>query len=54
MKNNYYGVYDFKESKTFRPTEQKRTHKDYPVSKTLTCRDDSCCVLEREREYASH
>lgn len=46
--NEYYGVYDQKESNTFRPTIEKRVHKDYPVSKTLTCREDSCCVIERE------
>lgn len=51
MKNNeYYGVYDQKESDTFRPTIEKRIHKDYPVSKTLATREDSCCVIERERE----
>lgn len=45
MKNNYFGVYDHKESDTFRPTIDKRVHKDYPVSKTLTTRDDSCAIL---------
>ena len=51
MKNNeYYGVFDQKESDTFRPTIEKRIHKDYPVSKTLATREDSCCVIERERE----
>ena len=46
----YMGVFDYKESDTFRPTVESRIHKDSPVSKTLTCREDSCCVLERERE----
>lgn len=51
----YYGVYDNKESDTFRPTEESRIHKDYPISKTLTTKEDSCCVIEdhndgRERE----
>ena len=41
----YYGVYDYKESDTFRPTIDRRIHQDYPVSKTLTTRDDSCCVI---------
>lgn len=41
----YCGVYDFKESKIFRPTIEKRIHIDYPVSKTITTRDDSCCVI---------
>lgn len=41
----YIGVYDFKESKTFRPTIEKRIHKNYPTSKTITCRDDSCTVI---------
>lgn len=53
MKNDeYIGVYDHKESNTFRPTLESRIHKDYPVSKTLTCREDSCCVLERERDQS--
>lgn len=43
--NEYYGVYDHKESDTFRPTIERRIHKDYPVSKTITTRDDSCCVI---------
>lgn len=50
MKNDYYGVYDHKESDTFRPTLESRIHQNSPVAKTLTCREDSCCVLERERE----
>ena len=41
----YYGVYDYKESDTFRPTVEKRIHLQYPVSKTITTRDDSCCVI---------
>ena len=55
MSKECYGVYDNKESDTFRPTEESRIHKDYPISKTLTTKDDSCCVIEdhndgRERE----
>ena len=55
MSKEYYGVYDNKESDTFRPTKESRIHKDYPISKTLTTKDDSCCVIEdhndgRERE----
>ena len=55
MSKEYYGVYDNKESDTFRPTEESRIHKDYPISKTLTTKEDSCCVIEdhndgRERE----
>lgn len=41
----YVGVFDSKESNTFRPTIEKRVHKNYPISKTLTCRDDSCAVM---------
>jgi len=44
-KEEYYGVYDLKESDTFRPTLDKRIHKNYPYSKTLTTREDSCCVM---------
>lgn len=49
MKNNYeyWGVYDYKESDTFRPTKEDRIHKNYPYSKTITCRSDSCCVIMR-------
>lgn len=43
--NEYVGVYDYKESDTFRPTLEKRIHKNYPVSKTLTTRKDSCAVM---------
>lgn len=43
--SEYYGVYDLKESDTFRPTQEKRIHKDYPFSKTICTRDDSCCVM---------
>lgn len=50
MKNEYVGIYDHKESDTFRPTLKSRIHQNSPVSKTLTCREDSCCVIERERE----
>ena len=48
-KNEYVGVFDIKESDTFRPTLESRIHLDSPVSKTLTCREDSCGVIERER-----
>lgn len=41
----YYGVYDYKESDTFRPTEEDRIHKDYPYGKTLCTRSDSFCVI---------
>ena len=50
MKNEYLGVYDHKESNTFRPTVESRMHHNSPVAKTLTCREDSCCVMQRERE----
>lgn len=43
--DEYVGVYDYKESDTFRPTIEKRIHKNYPVSKTLTTRKDSCAVM---------
>ena len=43
--DEYYGVFDYKESKTFRPTTEERIHKDYPYSKTLMCRDDSTTVI---------
>ena len=47
MKNNeeYVGVYDYKESDTFRPTLEKRIHKGSNVSKTICTRSDSCCVM---------
>ena len=45
--DNYYGVYDYKESDTFRPTEKHRIHKDYPYGKTLCTRSDSFCVIIR-------
>lgn len=48
--SEYIGVYDYKETDTFRPTMEKRIHLDYPLSKTIAARDDSCCVIERERE----
>ena len=50
MNKEYLGIYDHKESDTFRPTAKSRIHKDMPTSKTLTCREDSCCVIEAERE----
>ena len=46
----YIGIYDHKESNTFRPTIESRVHLNAQTSKTLTCREDSCCVIERERE----
>ena len=49
-RGGYVGVFDLKESDTFRPTAKTRIHKDMPTSKTLTCREDSCCVIEAERE----
>lgn len=50
IKNEYLGIYDLKESDTFRPTQKHRIHLNSNVSKTMTTRDDSCCVIERERE----
>ncbi len=44
-KEEYYGVFDYKESDTFRPTLAQRIHKDYPYAKTLCTRSDSCCVM---------
>ena len=45
------GIFDLKESNTFRPTIDKRIHLDTKVSKTLTTRNDSCCViLEKKNE----
>lgn len=44
-KEEYFGVYDFKESDTFRPTLEKRIHKDYPYGKTLCTRSDSFLVM---------
>lgn len=46
-KEEYYGVFDYKESDTFRPTMEKRIHKDYPFGKTICTRSDSCCVIMR-------
>ena len=43
--NEYYGIYDYKESDTFRPTLEKRIHKNAVASKTLATRSDSCCVI---------
>lgn len=43
--NKYLGVYDYKESDTFRPTPEERIHFDYPYSKTLCTRNDSTCVI---------
>ena len=50
MKNKYLGIYDLKESDTFRPTQAHRIHLGSLVSTAMTCRCDSCCVIERERE----
>lgn len=55
MIDEYIGVYDVKESNTLRPTEETRIHIDYPVSKCITTRKDSCVLMvgnkdERERE----
>lgn len=43
--NEYWGVYDYKESDTFRPTQEDRIHKDYPYGKTICTRSDSFCVI---------
>ena len=43
--NNYLGVFDLKESNTFRPTIESRIHIDYPYSKTICTGNDSCCVI---------
>ena len=45
IKDNYFGVYDYKESDTFRPTLEERIHKNHPYSKTICTRSDSCCVM---------
>lgn len=45
--NEYYGVFDYKESNTFRPTLKHRIHKDYPYSKTICTRDDSVTIMLR-------
>ena len=50
MKNDYIGVYDYKESDTLRPTMAHRIHKGSKTSKCICTREDSCCVIERERE----
>lgn len=50
MKNDYVGIYDYKESDTLRPTMEKRIHKGSKSSKCICTRADSCCVIERERE----
>lgn len=44
-RNDFIGVYDYKESDTFRPTLESRVHLGMNVSKTLTAREDSCCVI---------
>lgn len=38
-----------KESNTFRPTVESRIHIDSEVSKTLTTRNDSCCVIMEKK-----
>ena len=43
--DTFVGVYDWKESDTFRPTEESRVHIGSKVSKTITTRTDSCCVI---------
>ena len=43
----YYGIFDYKESDTFRPTLQHRVHKDRAYAKTLETKSDSCCVIMR-------
>lgn len=50
-KNEYIGIYDHKESNTFRPTLKSRIHKKSPVSKTMTCREDSCCVITKDKTH---
>lgn len=50
MKNDYIGIYDYKESDTLRPTMAKRIHKGSKTSKCICTRADSCCVIERERK----
>lgn len=47
----FIGVYDYKESDTFRPTLERRLHIGMELSKTITTRSDSCAViLEKEDE----
>ena len=46
----YLGVFDYKESDTFRPTLERRVHMGSEVSKTITTRSDSCCVIIRKAE----
>ena len=59
-KNIYLGVYDYKESDTFRPTLDKRVHFGSQISKTIATRTDSCTIIlgknnnVREREYSQH
>ena len=43
--SEYYGVFDYGFTDTFRPTLESRVHKDYPYSKTLCTRDDSTTVM---------
>ena len=46
MNKNYWGVYDYKESDTFRPTQEERIHQNHPFGKTICTRSDSCCIIE--------
>ena len=46
MNKNYWGVYDYKESDTFRPTKEERIHKEHPFGKTICTSSDSCCIIE--------
>ena len=50
QKNSYLGVYDIKESNTFRPTIESRIHIDSKISETLTTRNDSCCVIMEKKD----
>lgn len=50
--NNYIGIYDCENaySSTFRPTIESRIHLNVETSKTLTTRNDSCCIIVKERK----
>lgn len=45
INDTFIGVFDIKESDTFRPTIEDRIHLDYPYSKTLCTRDDSTTIM---------
>ena len=45
INDTFIGVFDLKESDTFRPTIEDRIHLDYPYSKTLCTRDDSTTIM---------